>query len=636
MGHAIAHFLEAVAWCSILIISFIGWGNLVLRWLTRQDFSIGLAAPVGFSFAVLAGGVLNLLHLVATPVLICFTFAGCGLAIARMIRPEKKMSSSEGAAIAPVRAAAPIWQRLALLCFLLLFVFRMASTPRVIAYSPTDDEAFYLPAPAKMLEVHHFAADPYSERRIESSLGGSYFLQCLVLSALPLDNVQMADRFLGLILIVLTGLALARQFTLSSLDTTVFLIFSIAISPMDVNLTFTTTPTALWLALALIGVQREYVARPAAQALLVGLVAGTLCSLKSTYIPHAALACLAIYLLWGFQKGWEFAFTGWAFSLLGALLILVPWMIAMRMTSGTFLYPLLGPGYDFPAYHQFPMPYTFNPARIFHPGLIYFVPVIGIILAQCILLRRGAHAPLLLALAVACLLGTTATGLATGADSIQRYAFPIVMATLLLSYLQFSAERHLRPCWITGYLLQAGVIGALLLWTKAHFDHLEYATMTGGIETSAVDPGIDSPMVTQEYAGLSSALPKDGLILTTLQHPYLVQPLDRHILLADWPGCASLPPGWPIKQDGEALAKFLVGHSIRYLAYNYADNMQMWEIAHGTGDPTPPSPWLLTQCECYFRADRQYRQLKQSRKTVYDDGKVFVLDLTAPADLAGR
>ena len=67
------------------------------------------------------------------------------------------------------------WKRVALLCFVLLFLFRMASTPRVFSYLNVDDENFYLAVPVKMMTAHHLAADPYSERRIESSVGGNFF-----------------------------------------------------------------------------------------------------------------------------------------------------------------------------------------------------------------------------------------------------------------------------------------------------------------------------------------------------------------------------------------------------------------------------------------------------------------------------
>ena len=32
----------------------------------------------------------------------------------------------------------------------------------------------------------------------------------------------------------------------------------------------------------------------------------------------------------------------------------------------------------------------------------------------------------------------------------------------------------------------------------------------------------------------------------------------------------SLPPGWPSRQDGDALARYLLANHFRYLIYDYA------------------------------------------------------------------
>jgi len=637
MAHAGFHFVWAQTWCAILVVAFIGWGRLVLRCMGDRVNSIGLDGCVGVSLAVFLGGLLNLLHLITRGVLIGFTLAGVGLAIGQIIRSIGKRPLPEAAAVLRAWRGGWSWKRLALLCFALLFFFRMAGTPRVLTYVDTDDDQFYLAEPVKMMEAHYFAADPYSLRRIESSVGGNYFLQCLVMSCLPLENVQMANQYLGLVLIALVSLALARQFKLSPLETTIFAIFSISIPPADRNLTFNVLPSAFVLALVLAGTKRTNLTRQAAaQALLVGLMAGTIASLKSTYLPHAALFCLVLYLLWGFARGWKFALMGWAFALIGALLVLVPWMAAMRITSGTYLYPVFGTGYDYTSYHQLPAPYmTAAPTQVLLAGAYYFLPLVAIIIVQLLLLPGEESSLVFLAITVACLLGTVAIDLATGGESLRRFSFAIMMPTLLLTYLQFSRERRLRPRWKPGRFLQAGSFAMLALasaFTEFGPRMGEYSILWGRIKVSLTDPPLDSPETRQEYVKISSALPKDGLILTTLQHPYLLEPLDQHVLLADFLGGASLPPGWPIKKDGEALAEFLLSHSIRYLAYSYADNAQLTDISIRTGDAVSRRrTWLLVLYESYLLANKQYLELEKSRRKIYDDGKVFILDLSVRA-----
>ena len=632
MGHAIIHFLWAQTWCAILVIALIGIGCLALRCLVGQVSSIGVAACVGLSITVFLGGLLNMAQLIYPGVLIALTLAGTGIAIAQLIRPNGNRPPAEVSAVLLAWLGSWRFKRVALLCFALLFLFRIASTPRFFNYNDKDDEPFYLAVTVKMLATHHLAADPYSERRIEGSVGGNYFLQCLVMSTLPLQNVQMADRYLGFVLLILLILALAREFELSKLETTMIAAFSISLSPLDLNLTFVVLPSALFLAMVLVAVQGELTQRPAVQALIVGLIAGALCSLKSIYMPHATLFCLILYLLRGFERDWKFALTGWAFTLLGALLIMVPWMVAMRVTCGTYLYPVLGSGYDFSAYHQFSTPFTADPVKVFRTGAFHFLPLAAIILTQVFFLCGKERSLVFPATTVAVLLGTLVTDFATGGDDGTRYNTPIVMPALVLSYFQFSWERRLRPEWKLGRFLQAGSIALLAMGIALNASRGHYSNMLGDIKVSLTDRPMDSLETRQEYAGISAALPKEGLILTTLQNPYLLNHLDERILLADWPGCAGLPPGWPIKKNGEALAEYLTSQSIRYLAYSYVGNAQLEFCLNPGGIYAHPSVRTQIQFGSYLLANKQYLELKQSRRIIYDDGKVFILDLATRAE----
>jgi hypothetical protein len=127
----------------------------------------------------------------------------------------------------------------------ILFLARIAASVRAGQYQASDDYNFYLAAPVKMLHLHHYAADPFSERRIMTSIGGSYFLQTLVLTALPLANVQMADRTLGLILLAFMAYGIANKFHLTRVQRLVFALLVLFTPQLQFNLTFVLLPTAL-------------------------------------------------------------------------------------------------------------------------------------------------------------------------------------------------------------------------------------------------------------------------------------------------------------------------------------------------------------------------------------------------------
>lgn len=639
MASAALHFAQAQAWGLLVILGFIGWGLLIVRLLAGTPVYAGLAGCVGVALAVFVGGLLNLLHLITAPVLIVIVVAGAEMAAVDLLLSRGK---SLVLGLEPLLSGwkkGSIWLRLLMLAFALLLLFRLSATVRVAAYLPTDDENFYLPTPVKMMAAHGLPPDPFSERRIEGSVGGNYFLQGLILSALPLQNIQMADRYVGAALLALVALALARQSGLSPAATAAFGLLAMLLPSTTINLTFSMLPSALFLALVLAATHEgPWVNRASTQAFLIGLFAGTVCTLKSTYLPHAAMFCGMLYLLGGWRNGLSFALRGWFLALAGALLVLVPWMIATKATCGTYLYPIFGNGYDITAYHPFPK-HPAHVTKIISAGLFYGTPLVITILLQLFVLRRDSRSDAFLALSVACLAGTIALDVALGGDTIGRYNFPVIKPVLLLLFLQISLQSESRLLGIPGAFLQAATAAALVLLTVG-FELMpvtgcEYTTLAQGFGASVEDTPLASADVRDEYARIDAALPKDGVVLTTLQRPYLLQALGERTLLADWPACAGPPPGWPMNGDGEALADYLTAHSIRYLAYTYSerDNVQLAGSLRQS-DLSVFGDVRADQLLGYVQANRQYLELRESRRVIYDDGATFIIDLSESLALA--
>ena len=98
--------------------------------------------------------------------------------------------------------------------------------------------------------LHQYAPDPFSERRVMSSLGGNYFLQSLILAELPIEDVQMADRALGLLLIVFVAAGLGAVFRLQPLQRALLGLFLLLTPQLQFNLTFVDLPFALFCGLA--------------------------------------------------------------------------------------------------------------------------------------------------------------------------------------------------------------------------------------------------------------------------------------------------------------------------------------------------------------------------------------------------
>ena len=101
---------------------------------------------------------------------------------------------------------------------------------------------------------------------------------------------------------------------------------------------------------------------------------------------------------------------------------------------------------------------------------------------------------------------------------------------------------------------------------------------------------------------------------------------------ADFAGAASPPPGWPARQGGEALARYLLANHLRYLVYDYAGFAGAdHEAIHVLGDPSR-TQWIHSEAAIILDSHHQYAELAKTRRHLYDDGKIYVLDLATPAE----
>jgi hypothetical protein len=93
---------------------------------------------------------------------------------------------------------------------------------------------------------------------------------------------------------------------------------------------------------------------------------------------------------------------------------------------------------------------------------------------------------------------------------------------------------------------------------------------------------------------------------------------------------ASLPPGIPIFKGPGALADYLVQHGIRYLAYSYEDEATFSRAQFGSRLEPRVNIWIRRRAEIAFDFQDNALTLGKSRKKLYDNGRMFVLDLEAP------
>jgi hypothetical protein len=629
-------FLLALAWSGLLLLAILGYGAALIR-ILRIRTTYALSALAGIPVVVFLGGVMNAFRLITRPML--FVFVTCGLVAAFLLL---RLKSSEARTSLPF-AKKSVLAKLLLVGAVLVFSFRIAASVHDCHLQDSDDFNYYLAAPIKMLETHSFRGDTFSERRVMSSIGGNEFLDTLVLAALPAECTQMADWTIGLALLAMLAFALGREFALTE-EQGYALAFFLAITPqLRFNLTFVLLPSAIFAGLVYLAAHEEEMPRwPRMQALLIGGLVGAVSSMKSSYVVHGVLFLLILFAI----RWWKRSAVEAVRFLLGAslagLIVMLPWMIANIGTAGTMFYPLLGKGFQYSAYGHYPPPT--NPALgIFVRKVVPFcVPLFVLLAAEWRWGERDERPLAITALMAAALIGSLANGLATGGDSVRRYNYPCILPAITLAYILFARRRNMARSVMKWRVLEAAAAGFALLVainTGTTKFTSEYKGTWDGLKASLTDYRATTATTRARYASLQGAIPAGSDALTSISDPFLLNFARSNILIADWPGAASPRPGWPLWENADALAKFLLDHGIRYLIYGYNDCGADVTGCHAMLDREQAqrrvdrnvTQWLREEAAVGYDARHQYEALGRSRRRIYDDGKIYILDLTQPA-----
>jgi hypothetical protein len=629
---SLLHFTGALLWCALLFVSIAGYGAVLLRLFGLRRPSVALAATTGVGVVILLGGCLNLVQAVTTSVLLALILLGLLAAIVLRIT----LTESESP-IDPAGSPSPSSRTIAFLLILLavIFIVRLGASVHAGQYQEADDYNYYLAAPSKMLQLHHYAADPFSERRIETSVGGNYFLQTMVLVALPLENVQMADRTLGLILLAFMAYGVANQFRLTKMQRAIFALLVFFTPQLQFNLTFVLLPSALFFGLVYLAASRKLLAdRPVLLALLLGVVTGAIATTKSTYLPHGVVFVGCIALSQGSRRGLAAGTRTFFLAALGCLVVMAPWMIANHATSGTFFYPIFGPGYQYSAYGLYPPPSGAGLSIVLHKVIPFCIPLLFLLVVEWLLGDRDEQAEAILSLSAAAFCAALLVGIATGGDSVRRYNYPCMLTALVLVYVVFSRRANAVPTARRWFILQTGtvllvVVAAISIWGNRLTN--EFMQIPWGLKSALLDTPIVPPAKLAEYAAMQHAIPTDEPTLATVGYSFLLDFRAHNISIADYPGTASLPPGWPSRQNSEALANYLLAHHLRYLVYNYADFAGFDHEAPHVITDASRTEWIHSQAKIALGSHQQYAELARTRRRLYDDGNMYVLDLATPA-----
>jgi hypothetical protein len=512
-------------------------------------------------------------------------------------------------------------------------------------FYPVDDYQAYMVLPEQMMQIGAMERDPFCSRRMESTLGGQSFLDTFVLSVLPLKHLRLIEPGVALLLIIvlLWGDLKERQTPLPFfLAIALFFLLTGPEGPEQggwANITSFYIGTALFLALprtlAWKGLPTSGLL---SRAVMIALFASAICALKSTFIPFCGVFLACSYFCYAMEKNsrrtviTELVCAGvltFAFTL--------PWMISEYQASGTLLYPLLGRGYHQSVYGHSVSPYSglglANLLRLFalvlpDPLFVALVTLGLFYLASRWGSFKGREA--VLSLLVAAVIGDVLVMLATRGVNSGRYSYPVVLAAILMLMAELGCNRSAAPAegkFVSYAPLAIGAVALFLVGWSWNPCRLLYVDCLRSIRLGLSNTSLITNQDIAAYRSLQQSVPANELILTKLDKPFLLDFKRNPAFVVGWVE-ESPPPGMPLFQGSEPLARYLISQKIRYVAYSYG--AQFWPHRYSDEVVAILPSWFKALQQTYDFRDN-LTKLGGTRKRIYDDGKYFVLDLLEPS-----
>ncbi len=622
-------FVFPFLWGLVVLSAFIGWGRVAARLAGAADPDWGLSAGWGMALLVAIGGVLGLAGWALPPVLFGLVFFGVAAHLAGYGKWQLSFKGWSGAA----------WGLMAVVAVVMLARYSVVVSFKEI--NCPDDEVAYFTFVSRLLQTGTIL-EPFSLRRL-TTFGGHAFLQSLVVMAGTEENAFLLDRGIG----TLVAMGLVAGFFrgaktnpalpyIVAMVLTVFMPFPFANSSSHLNgfVFFLTLFRTLHLfPLTSPGTPPGPGPRP---LWLIGMVGAGMSAMK---VPMMVAAAAAIFFYWLIpvlvdRENWRR--TGAALGHLGlsASVFLISWMAMLYRSSGTVLYPLFG-GNNRPEYAS-----TYwdavGPERLLELLWDYFSQPLAVVALTGLVIhvfRRGDRASLALYLGALVVAVATATTLTNDTAITQhRFVAPVLNAALVATVIHF-----LKGIWEN--LAEKGGTHSMARAMPRAGDaiFIAFALLMAPYSvyqnTNRLIDGLDVQVITPQqraaYAEMQAAVPKGERMLAIIDQAFALDYARNTVFNIDMPGGASPDPGMPFFKGPRALKEYLIGQSVRYVAFRDFETREyclyrrdVWEkYARGIS-----SQWQL-HSKYYLDLFDTVTELAKSETVVYRKGGLSVIRL---------
>ena len=612
-------FFLMLGWGLVVLMAWTGWGSLLDRLsggAPDRKADWGLRAGWGMAVSILAGGLLNLLHLARTPVVTAFVLAGA------LLQAWYSWGHLQKAPRAPwVRW---IWL-MAVALLPLLHYWNAVSWPYNI--NPNDDLVAYMVFPQRMLQTGSFL-DPFNLRRM-AAFGGHSFLQAQLQIAGSVGTFHLLD--MGLCPLVLSGLIVGHFKPVSHGEYAKALLLIVAVLFLPVPRI--STMSALSGATLLLAVFRTLQQRelmPTGSLWLATAVTGAAAaSLRANFWPAPLgallLACLGSAL--AERSRWRPSLVRLARDLGLLALCLAPWSLLLYLSSHSLLYPFMH-GTHRPEFELYGQGLSLWQTVAWVGRFFASKPAILLLALPGTVFLWWQRSQWRVALPFC--LATLATAILTigkynwtSYRELWRYTFPLLLPMFIAAVLALLAGKDKR-----GVVRVAGLLPvvALLLFSlpEGLERHQQILSRLGNTTVLRYDPPLMS-----RYSRMQAGLPPGKKILTVLDFPALLDFGRNPVYPVDVIGACSPAPGMPFFRGPEALAAYLRLVGVDYVAVEDFGtavslyNRKVW-IGHSHGDDLPV---FTFQSRYFLDFMNNMESLESSRETVFQEGGIRVLKL---------
>lgn len=601
-----------------IMLSCLGYGwflTILLRKSSTSNYVDELF--LGVSILVFLGGVLNFFGLVSrfgNRTIIAF-----GISLSFVMFASKRK----------IRSTIFNLQNLSQLpFFIMLGMLTIASRITRTAWNYADDGEAYLPFVKKMLTLGSLAFEPFSERRFLSSLGGSTFLDSLVVSILDFNFIRLSDMGLGisLMLILIWNLHQRKVLTGSPFLSAVPILLPFPV----VNI------SSLFLSAALFLYILTKLLFPANQRILSAIhfifPLATLFSLKNSNL----VACLLMLLFFSNQiKGRMFpgSFRDISYfvvkRLSNSVLFLAltsPWLLGSLKDESSLSffhdprelieisefrhYPI----FDFANLDDF---FLFW-GNLLNSSLLFVVFIAFIVLLVSPVTKTKMELFVIAKLIFISLVCGYVLTIQTDGYGVDRYTFALNFAILMGIIFCFSRMfSSLSLSLLTFLLISLTIYPSILKISPAY----TLATLKQSFEISSIS---NNPCTEKTaISALQDKTEKKSTILVTSSFACALDFSRNVLLLNDFPGMLSPHPGLPLSDDFVRMKEYLISKDIDYLLVEMPSE-EYRRYLNTVSSDVLDSKWLLKEAALKLR----YYDLVESARMKFpmmDGPNIFYL-----------